>query len=67
MRTKLGVHVGCVRRNNGFNCGEDLDLDPIIFKSDSSPLRDGAKLICSTISQKVVDGFGRNLVKLLLF
>ena len=32
------------------------------FLSDSSPLRDRMKLICSTISQKVVDRFGSNLV-----
>ena len=40
--------------------GEDMDLDPdlITFLSDSSPLRDRANQIYSTISQKVVDGFG---------
>ena len=32
------------------------------FQSDYSPLRDRAKLIYSTISQKVVDGFGQKLV-----
>ena len=36
------------------------------FLSDSSPLRDRAKLIYSMISQKVVDGFRRNLVDTLV-
>ena len=61
IQTKLG-HVGCVTRKNWFYFGEDPNPDPIIFFSDAFPLRDRAKLIYSTISQKVVDGFGWNLV-----
>ena len=60
---KLGGQDGCVARTKRFDFGEDLD--PIIFFSDSSPLSDWAKLIYSTISQKVADGFGRNLVDIL--
>ena len=46
-------------RNKLLYFGEDLDLDTdlIIIFNDSSPLRDGAKLMYSTISQKVVDRF----------
>ena len=33
-----------------------------MFFSDFSPLRDRAKPIYNRISQKVVDGFGRNMV-----
>ena len=64
---KFCGQVECVRRNKLFNFGEDTNLDPnlINFLSDSSPLRDRAKVICSTMSQKVVDGFGRNLVDML--
>ena len=61
---KLAGHVGYVTRKNCFNFVKYLnpDLDPIIFLSDSSPLRDRAKLIYRTISQKVENGFGLNLV-----
>ena len=61
---KFCGQVECVRRNKLFNFGEDTNLDPdlIIFLSDFSPLRDRAKLIYSTTSQKVVGRFGRNLV-----
>ena len=54
----------------GWECNKDelisFDEDPhmIIFFSDSSPLRNRAKndIWYSKISQKVVDGFGQNLV-----
>ena len=62
---KFCGQVGFLIRMNRLHFGEDPDPDPTtrIFKSDSSPLRDWAKkTIHSTISQKVVDGFGRNLV-----
>ena len=56
--------VQCVTRTNRFDFGEDPDPDSSYenFKSDSSPLRDYAKPIYRMISQKVVDGFGQNLV-----
>ena len=41
-----------------FWCTSGSGSDYWNFKSDSSPLRDRAKPIYSTISQKVVDGFG---------
>ena len=49
-------HVGCVTRKNLFNFGEDpnLELDPIIFFNDSSPLRERAKLMYSTISRNAI-------------
>ena len=61
---KLGGLVGCMTRKNWFIFGEDPIPDPdlIIFLSDFSPLRDSAKPIYYTISPKVVDGFGKNLV-----
>ena len=42
---KLGGQVGYVTMTNLFDFGEDPNPDPttIIFKSDSSPLRDRAK------------------------
>ena len=57
---KLGGHVGCMARKNYFIFREDPNPDPdlIIFLCNSSPLRDQAKPMYSTISQKVVDGFG---------
>ena len=56
--------VWYVTRKNWFDFGEDPnpDPDPIIFLSKSSPFSDRAKTIYSTISQKVMDGFGQNLL-----
>ena len=63
---KFCGQVQCVKRTKWLDFCEDPDPDPttIIFLGDSSPLR-GQKMIYSTISQKVVDGFGRNLVDML--
>ena len=61
VRMKPGGHVGCLTRKNWFNFDENPDPDLTIFLSDSSPLRDGAKLIYRTISQKVLDGFWTKL------
>ena len=60
---KLGGQVGCVIMTNCFDFGEYPNSDSTTRKllSDSSPLRDRAQLICRMISQKVVDGFRRNL------
>ena len=45
IRMKLGGYIGCVTTKKWFNFGEDPNPDLIIFLSDSSPLRDRAKLI----------------------
>ena len=58
IRTKFGGQVGCVIRKNWFGFGNDLHPDMQILRSDSSPLRDRAKMTYCRISQKVVDGFG---------
>ena len=58
--------LGCVRRTNLFNFGEDPNSDAKIknYLSDSSPLRDGAYVdlltIYSMIFQKVVEGLWQN-------
>ena len=58
---KICGQVGCVTRKNWLDFVENPDPDPDqttrIFLCDSSPLRDRVKMIYSTISQKVVDGF----------
>ena len=61
---KFCGQVGFLIRMNRLHFGEDPDPDPTtrIFKSDSSPLRDRAKPTLNMMSQKVVDGFGLNLV-----
>ena len=56
--------VGCVTRINWFDFGEDLnpDLATIIFWVILYHWEIGPKLIYSTISHKIVDGFGWNLL-----
>ena len=64
IRMKFCGQVGCVTRANWFDFGEDPDHDPTtrIFKVILHHWERGPKTIYSTISQKVVDGFGWNLV-----
>jgi len=57
IRTKLDGHVGCVITTNRLGFGEHLGaIILLIFLSDSSALRNMAKMIYSTIFQKVMDG-----------
>ena len=60
--TKLTVQVWCVTKTNWLDFGEDPDR--ITYLSDSSPLTDRTKnnMSQNTVFQKVVEGFGRNLV-----
>ena len=51
--------IGCLIRKTLFSFGEDPT--PVLNLSDFSPLR-GPKTICSVISQKVMHGFGQNLL-----
>ena len=44
IQTKLDGWFGGVTTTNCFNFGEDLDADPINYLSNSSQLRDGAKI-----------------------
>ena len=57
---KFCGQVGCVTRTNGLDFDEDPDPDPStrILKVILHHCEMGPKTIYSTISQKVVDGFG---------
>ena len=63
---KCGGHVGCVTRKNGFNFGEDPNLDPdtiifFILLRDFSSLRNVAK---NDMSHDISNSCGRALTKL---
>ena len=61
---KFCGRVGCVTRTNWLDFGEDPNPDPTtrILKLILHHWEIGPKTICSTTSQIVADGFGRNLV-----
>ena len=60
---KLWGPVGCVKRSNWFDFGEDSNPDPDlrIYKSHSSPLRDGAK---NDMKHSISKSCGRVMTKL---
>ena len=64
---KFGTQVGCVTWTSQFDFGEDPDPDPTtgIFKVILHHSEIGPKMKYNTISQKIVDGFSRNLVETL--
>ena len=61
---KFGGQVGCVTRTKWLDFYEDPDLDPTtrIFKVILHQWEIRPKMICSMISQKIVDRFGWNFV-----